>query len=186
MRIAGIVVAATLVIGATGAVSQTATGGGWQLKPENYAGYLGVIRVNDAGVTPGDFDDWAKYPAGTHFLIRYDMQLAASYHPKSNPGLTPTPTMCGRMVAEIIKNKQSMMGYRFFRAAKKSTWPTTGFPPALKAHLLRSRTPEHAQAVEISVPGAGSASALCYKTVIQNGDYAGQANKLEAWVAFKP
>lgn len=180
-RLAILALASALV--ATSTTAQDATGGAWKLKPEDYVGQLGVYAVDDIGTGAGRFDDYAEYPAGTHFLIRYDMELPASYHTRSNVGLEPSSEVCNRLVAEILRNKSSLMGYRFYRAANPSAWPTTDFPAPLKAHLLRERDLSQSQNVEIAVDGA---SALCFRSVIQNGDYAGQSEKVEAWVAFKP
>lgn len=167
----------------TPAAAQTATGGGWSLKPENYVGQLNVYTLDNVSLNIGKGDDFASYPLETNFLIRFDMQLPTPGSSRVNQGLLPSPQVCSRLATEIFRNKLSLMRNRFIRATKQSKWLKTVFPAALKAHILRERPKHMPQFVEVSLDGIADASVLCVMTVEPYGNL---KTKVEAWVAFKP
>ena len=174
---------AALVLPWSPLAAQTATGGGWSLKPENYVGYLTVYTLDNVSLNIGKGDDFATYPPETNFLVRFDMQLPTPSSSRVNQGLAPSPQVCSRMAAEIFKNKLSLMRNRFIRATKQSKWLKTVFPAPLKAHILRERPKHMPQFVEVSLDGIADTSVLCFVTVEPNNNL---QTKIEAWVAFKP
>ena len=176
------ILAAMLLLPMQASAQGGATSGSWILKPEGYYGYMGLIAVDDVGKSRGNHSSLSSYPAGTHFMIKYGFSIkgGAAW---SNLDMPIDSNMCTRLIAEIEKNKKSVIAYNLSGGSKLKP-VNKDFPAGVAASLLKKRELHYDQGYEIKTNSPVARSALCYQETTQAGQFKGKVQRLTALVAY--